>query len=502
MESAKYIRSKAKASHPVLYALQDALLNKKLNSWLGYFLIGGLAGIIGFLSAKGLVLGFGILGAILGIAIVIICLLSPEWGLYINLVYAFFAYYFSRLLFNDEFPVGVATDILVGVTFLGLFIRNQDLRKYTGQFFSRKPTLFLFIIFIYLCVELFNPLGHSFEGWFQIIRKVLDSIVILFIAYNVFTDLRKIYRFLKVLFICALIAGFYGCIQQWHGLFPFEEAWVKSDEVRFGLIFINGDYRKFSIMSDPTAFGIIMAGCALLFIIIGINEKKALRKYVLLSGCLIMLMGMAYSGTRTANAMMIGGTAMFVLLTIKKKATRLFALFATCTFLFLMYAPIYSNVTLIRFRSSFMGSKDESYKVREDNRAAIQPYIRQHPFGGGLSTTGNNGKKYNPNHALAGFPPDSGYLNKALETGWVGLAMSCILYFVTLLYAVQGFFRAHNSRIKIFFAACAAFLFAFYLGELVQEAVGQFSNMIVYYPIVAIVVRLRNLEREKTDFHL
>lgn len=140
--------------------------------------------------------------------------------------------------------------------------------------------------------------------------------------------------------------------------------------------------------------------------------------------------------------------------------------------------------------------------VREENRAAIQPYIYKHPFGGGLSTTGSNGEKYNPDHYLAGFPPDSGYLNKALETGWIGLAINCILYFVTLLYAVKGFFRAKSNRIKTLFAATAVFLFSFYLAELVQEAVGLFANMIIYNSIVAMIMRLREVStKEKDGWH-
>jgi len=38
-----------------------------------------------------------------------------------------------------------------------------------------------------------------------------------------------------------------------------------ADANRFGLIFINGDFRKFSTMSDPTAYGVLMAACAVFF---------------------------------------------------------------------------------------------------------------------------------------------------------------------------------------------------------------------------------------------
>jgi putative inorganic carbon (hco3(-)) transporter len=499
MEDVKYLQRKEGRSNSLVRSAKEAFLNKKLNNWFGFLLVGCIAITFGYLTAKELTLGLGLLGAVFGLLIVTTCVLFIEAGLYIILLYGFFAYFFSRLFFHDQFPIGVATDILVGATFLGVFIKNHRLKKNTLEFFHSRPTLFLFIIFVYLCVQLFNPSGgHSFEGWFQVIRKVLDAIVILFIAYNVFSDLRKITRFIKVLFVCAAVAGAYACFQQWHGLFHFEENWVKDDSVRFGLVFIHGNYRKFSFLPDPTSLGIIMAGCVLLFLVIGMNEKRTLRKILLWGGCLVMLMGMVYSGTRTANAMVVGGAGMYTLLTFHKTTTKFFAFLGFMAFLFLMYVPIYTNPTLIRFRTSFRGNKDDSYKIREVNRASIQPYIYGHPFGGGLGTTGGNGLKYNPNHQLAGFPPDSGYLNKALETGWVGLGLSCFLYFFTLSYTIRGYFRARSSQIKTLFAAFSAFLFAFYLGELVQEAVGQFTNMVVYYPVVAIIVRLRYLIQNDT----
>ena len=497
MDDVKYMRRKLRSVNPVHSFLQRVFLNEKLNNWVGYFLVACLAGTFGFLTSKDYGVGVALIGTVLGIFIVFICLLSTEFGLYIIVAYAFLAYHLSRFLFNDDFPVGVVTDVLIGVTFIGLFIGNNNLKQSTIQFFRSRPIIYLFIIFIFLCLELFNPSAHSFQGWFQIIRKVLDSLLLIYIAYNVFTDFKKIRRFLKVLFLFATLAGLYGCIQQWHGLFGFEQRWVSSDLVRFDLIFILGNFRKFSFMSGPAEFGIIMAAAALLFIIIGIFEKKPFNKYILLAGSLFMILGMSYSGTRTANAMIVGGSIMFIILTFNKKVTMIFTFFAVLTYLFLMYAPIYNNLTLLRFRTSFSGKEDQSFKVREENRAAIRPYIYSHPFGGGLSTTGLNGKLYNPGHPLAGFPPDSGYLNKALETGWIGLAMSCILYLVTLLYAIQGYFKAKNNKIKILFAAISAFLFSFYIGELVQEAVGQFTNMVVYYPVVAILVRLRYLS-EKT----
>jgi cell division protein FtsW (lipid II flippase) len=251
-----------------------------------------------------------------------------------------------------------------------------------------------------------------------------------------------------------------------------------------------GDFRKFSTMSDPTAFGVAMAACSIFFIIFAWNEKKLKTKIIFFTGVLFMLLAMGYSGTRTANIMMAGGAFMFILLTLNIKATRTFAIFATIIFLFLLYGP-YVNPTIIRFRTSFIGSEDESYKVREVNRAFIQPYIYSHPIGGGLGTTGASGLRFSRGHYLAGFPPDSGYLRKALETGWIGLGLVCILYFVILKYGVQRYFRCKDPSLKIIYAASIASLFSFYLAEFAQEAIGQITDIVIYYPMIAMMLRMQ-----------
>ena len=497
MANGKYLRQKAKQGNPLVVYLRNAFLGQKLNNWMGFLVVAAIAVGFAYITTQGVFFGIGLIGVIAGLAIIITCLVNPELGLYINLVYAFFAYFFSRWIFQDEFPVGVAWDIIILATFLGLFVNVPDLKKNTGKFFGSRPILFFFIIFLYLVLQIANPEGTSVEGWFQIIRKILAAFLMLFIAFNVLDTLPKIWRFLKILFVCATIAALYGCFQQFHGLLEFEEWWVRSHEIRFRLTYVHGYFRKFSIMSDPTGFGIVIAGCGLFFLILGLGARKTLHKIIYLSSSVLMILGMSFSGTRTAYLMLVGGMGLFVLLTINKRSTKFFAFCAVMTFLFLMYVPIYDNPTLIRFRTSFSGTKDESYKVREVNRAAIRPYLLSHPIGGGLSTTGSLGEKYNPGHRLAGFPPDSGYLNKALETGWIGLALTCILYFLTLQYSIRGYFRARSKQVKTLFAAISAFFFSFIIGEIAQEAVGQFTNMAIFYPLTAIMVRLRELSEKR-----
>jgi putative inorganic carbon (HCO3(-)) transporter len=475
--------------------LNRIFLQEKLLNWPGYLIFFTMASGMGFLMAKNLVLGLGVSGFVVGLAVIIVCFVSTETGLYINLIYSFFAFHISRFFFNDTFPVGIASDILIIATLFSFFIRRVELRKQIIEFANTSVIIWTIIVYLYIGLELFNPNTHSFEGWFMTFRKSLLTLILLFIAYNVLDTYHAIKKFIIALFIVCSIAGIYGCIQQWHGLFNFERAWATADESRFGLIFINGEFRKFSTMADPTGYGVLMASCAIFFTIIAWNQKRLLYKITLITGVLFMLLGMAYSGTRTANAMVVGGLAMFILLTFNKKSTRVFTVFAGAIFLVLLYGPFYGNATINRFRTTFTGTQDESFKVREVNRAFIQPYIHSHPIGGGLMTTGAGGLRFNPHHRLSGFPPDSGYLKKALEAGWIGLGLICILYYAILRTGIKSYFQCRNENIRVIYAASISSIFSFYIAEFAQDAIGQITDIVVYYPIIAIMLTLKNSDK-------
>ena len=485
------MRNRPVSSNPIQGFLYRAFLGEKLNNWVGVVLVVAIAGLFAFLLSQNLLLGLEVFAAVIGICVLCLCIFSASAGLYIIMLYTFGASAVSRFLLNDQLPVGVGIDVLVFATFFGLFFSNDNLKDDSRRFFKSPPVIWYTIIVVYLTFELFNPIGHSFGGWMQVMRKVFESFLIVFIAYNVFDSVARIKTFIKTLFAFTLVLGLYGCFQQWHGLLQTEINWVNADELRYGLIAIWGEYRKFSLLGGPTEFGMVMAACSLFYILIGLNEKKMRDKIIYIAGAVFMVLGMSYSGTRTANAMFAGGIVLFLLLTIQKKSSRFLAFAAVLAFLFVMYVPIYSSATLLRFRSTFSATQDASYNVRETNRRSVQPFIWSHPVGSGLSTTGGMGQRYNPANPNAGFPTDSSYLNKALESGWIGMLLTCILYFVMLQYTFRGYFLAKNKQFKTWFAASAAFFFSFFLGEMTQEAVGVISNMAIYFPIFALVLRLR-----------
>lgn len=456
--------------------------------------------VIGFAISKSLSIALVIPGVLAVLFIAMVCITNTEAGLYIIMAYSFFISFIDRLLFNDAIPEGVPADLLVLITFGGLAFHKEKLSTLFSDFTKNTIIIIFLILYIYTAMQLFNPSGNFLTGWFQAVRKVVSTFLILFIAYNVFADRRAIYRFIKYLFVLASIVAVYACIQEVHGFFNFEMNWLSADEKRYRMTFVNGGARRMSTFPDALSLSIVMSMCAVFFTGYLTGVKKMQHKILLGCGVLFMVLAMSFSLTRTANVMLMGGLFVFLLITFDKPLSRIVAFTGLFAFLFVLYVP-FGHVHMHQFRQTFKGAtKDASYIVREVNRKRIQPYIYSHPIGGGLNTTGHEGRKNNPGHPLAGFPPDSGYLKKALELGWIGFALLLILYFTILKTAIRGYFITASPQKKVLYAACAGSFFALYMGDFAQEAIGQITDVVVYFPLIAMVLRLRKTESETLNF--
>lgn len=228
-----------------------------------------------------------------------------------------------------------------------------------------------------------------------------------------------------------------------------------TDEV----VFPGGFLRKFSFLTDPAAFGIICAAFGLFTLVLAIRHRQSLLKYALYLASAVLLVASGYSGTRTCNAMIMAGLAGYAVFTFNEKRTYLLVIIALVAVIFLISGPYQNHPVVHRIKSTFQGSKDASLFARDINRHKIQPYIHSHPIGGGLNTSSQEGKLYNPGHALAGFPPDSGYMKILVEQGWIGFAIHLLLYFAILKRGVDCFIKANNPTIKTIYIALTVCLF-------------------------------------------
>lgn len=450
----------------------------------------GISCLIGYGDYR---IGFLIIAGLIGGMITLICLFNTRLGFTITTILAYIMF-FPKHIVDDELPTGVAIDVLIAVTFIGAYYKKSIHKQRLWEYFTNPITVVYVIYLGYLLIELFNPSMYSVSGWVFTFRKFINFVMIYFVGLHVFNSVKDVKDFMKLWLYLAIIAGMYGCFQQWFGLPFFDENWVMSDPLRYKLYYQGGEIRKFSFLSDPTAFGILMGISIVYSIALILNEERKKQRWLLIIGVLFMTLGMAYSGTRTAYFIIPAGLAVYALMTINNRKTLLFMVSFILFFMLLIFGPFYSNSTVNRIRTSFQLQDDESLNVRDNNREMIRPYMLSHPIGGGVATSGVLGLQYNPGHPLAGFPPDSGYLRTALETGWIGLGFTLIMFFITLQIAVKNYYRSRSKEIRTIYVATVASMYAFMIAQYAQVAIGQMPGAFFFYGAMAIIVKLKNFE--------
>ncbi|HWK04086.1 MAG TPA: O-antigen ligase family protein [Puia sp.] len=434
--------------------------------------------------------------AIIGAAVAIFSVIYPEFGFYVALMVPYFIFDAIRF-FNTDLPVGSAIDAMVWITFIGVVLKMRANRV---PFWTNCNNIVFFLyLFIqgYYFIEYFNPNGGSIALYFAILKRNVSILLFLYCALQLFTDLKAIQRFLTVWLFLSFLAGAYACYEEWMGLPKFELNYILADPLREALSSLdNGDYRKSSFLSGCTDFGLSMAGTIVIALTFFLGLKTSRnRKLFLLISAILMSMGMAYSGTRTATFMLTLEIFLYIFMTITERRTFVFAAFFGVLFLFILFAPIYGNGTINRLKSTFQLSSDESLQVRDVNRHYIQPYIYTHPIGGGIGTTGVVNYVHNIGHPLAGFPTDSGLLNIVLEQGWIGLLIVCFSYFIFLKLCVQSYYRSDNPRFKVIYLAISCCIFGFVFAQYAQIAIGQVPNGFLFAGLMAIVIRLNSIEQ-------
>ncbi|GAB4237939.1 MAG: hypothetical protein Tsb0034_13300 [Ekhidna sp.] len=438
---------------------------------------------------------------LIGIPILVKLLADLRFGLYIIILISVAMPIANRVLPGGYIPFGVFIDLLLLLIFGIIMARSInnwiiDPDNYKLSNLSNPISVLVMIWVAYWMIQVFNPAG-TVGGWVYGIRSVIRMMIIYFIIQSLLNTPSHIKRFTDFFIIIGLLAGLYGIYQEFFGLPSFDMKWATATEERIGLLYIGGKWRKFSFMTDPSAFGLFMAFISIMTAFLSIGPNSTRRRVFYLVTCIVCLMGMLYSGIRTAFAVVPVAVFLYVLLNINKTKTLAFAGFSALFFVVIYFGPFYGK-TIMRFRSAFNPGEDASMQVRDVNRERIQPYIYDHPFGGGLTTTGSYGIRYSPGHPLAGFPPDSGFMKILLELGWVGLLLEMILFSVVLGIGISNYYACSSEKTKAYMAAYIVGFFAMTIAYYAKKGVDQFPINFLLYSTFAIVRNLKFLEKEKS----
>ncbi len=444
--------------------------------------------VIKAMAIKGVAL---ILIALIGPAVAIGLIAFPKFGI---LAYLSIAYVLLGLMHMNltTFPLGTVMDGLLLLLIIGVFIQL----KYRPDWgFLRSPISIMIIIWIiYNFIQVFNPAAESKMAWLYTIRSLALVMLTYFVfAYHI-RDLPFIRQIIKLWIALSVFAALYGFKQQFIGFTSYEEAYLYSDPIIQQLLFINGQWRKFSIFSDPTAFSYNMIVSSLLCTGLMFKPMALYKKGILGIFIFIFLSNMLFSGTRSAYVLIPVGLIMLTVMIFNKKILIIVGV-ASIFMGIIIFMPT-SNPALYRFQSAFKPSNDASFSVRAYNQKLIQPYIQRHPLGGGLGSTGVWGAKFSPQSFLASFPPDSGYVRVAVEMGSIGLLLFCILLYIILKTGIINYFEMKDPELKSYCLAMVLIVYAITIGNYPQEALTQYPLNVYFFLVAALIDATRNIDKE------
>lgn len=455
----------------VLASITTAYLIVNENLIIGPLVI---LGVVGFFVISAIVVDFSI-------------------GIYTLFLMGTFMFYVPRIV-PVPIPLGVIYDALVGVTFVCIFINMKKPKDWTS--FNNVFTFFFIVITTYQVLQLFNPNAVAITGWLVSMRNN-TSLLLYIIFFQLFVSVENIKRFSFFWLGVSFVVTLYGIYQEVFGLTSFEWRWIYEIPGRFELYYQWGSMRKFSFLSDPSSYGLFLAFSGLALIALAFGPYKLYWKVIFVITAFISFIAMAYSGTRTATAMVAVGLLLLLLLNINNKRVILFAMVFIFAGGILFFGPFYSG-TIIRLRSTFTPSEDPSMGVRDYKRLRFQNYIRHHPIGGGLLTTGTSGLLYSPGHPLAeGWDPDSGYLATALELGWIGLLIFVSFFAAVMIKGINNHFLLTDPLLKNLNLMYIVPFFALSVAHFTQHAMFSKPVNLIVIAVYALIVRLPQIEKLK-----
>jgi putative inorganic carbon (hco3(-)) transporter len=440
---------------------------------------------------EGMMVGPIVIVGLGGLLILGMMLRDYKVGIYFMFILSVFMSYINRMS-GQPIQFGVILDAIAALTFGIMLFTDRGKKDWSAL---KSPVTYLYVaIVIYQLLQVFNPNATSFVGWLVAFRAN-TSFLLFFAFFHLFLSIEEVKKFTILWIVLGTIVGLYGIWQEYIGLSQAELNWVYSNPGRTDLLVIWGHMRKFSLLSDPSAFGLFMAFTSLAAFILALGPYNNLLR-LLLGGCgTIMLISMSYSGTRTAIAMVAIGVAFYILVTLRNRKTFIVMIFAGLGCLAILFGPFYGG-TMTRIRSTLNPSKDASMNVRDKKRVRLQSYVRTHPFGGGLNTTGMNGLKYSPGHQLAeGWDPDSGYLLTALELGWIGLIIGMAFFLAVIFTGINNYFSINDPLLKNLNLTYLVPFMALSVAHFTQDAMFQKPVYLVIIATYAVVLTIPTFEK-------
>jgi hypothetical protein len=393
-----------------------------------FFMISACLSIV----VAGSITKFGLLGPLCAVAaavagaFLIAAFKNPKIAFWVYFGYCFFLGFLVKAFL--QVPVGLALEAILLLTWCSILI-NMD--KFNWQNLKNDHVLLSLVWFGISLVQLLNPYGGSMVAWFNELRFVaLSWLLIAPLVFLIFNSHADLNRFIIFIMVFSSLACLYGAKQLYFGLTRGEQEWMgMGNEVTH---IIKGKLRVFSIYSDAGQFGASQAIMAAISLALLTGPFSFGKKIIFGLATLVFLYGMAISGTRGALFALAAGVASALFLSKNFKVLLVGILFCATGFTILKYTTIGENIFQVSRLRSALNPADASFKVRLDNQIKLKSILKDLPFGAGLGMSGMNGTTYNADKPIANIQPDSYWVKIWVMYGVVGL----VIWFAFTTYII------------------------------------------------------------------
>ena len=377
-----------------------------------------------------------------------------------------------------------------------------DARRYVH--FERIFNIMLLAITIWFgfcLIEIFNNtcgLGINFTAWFTGARLLTIQLFWILIVFSIsITTPQILIRYLKVWACLSIFSAFWTWKMITFGLTNAENSFLYGAGMNTHLLQAGTLIRYWSTFTDAANYGCNAASTAIAFLIFGITSKIKNEKVFYILVAIAVTWGMFQSGTRTAIFCMMGGFAVFLVLSRSFRIMIPSAIIGTIFLLILVFTNIGNGNQQIRRMRSAFDRKDASANVRDVNKAAIAKYMKDAPWGIGIGMYTDNIPTWNKFKLLSEIPPDSEYVFIWVRTGAIGVSIFalCMIMILSGASYVVLFKLKNQSLIGIGAGMCAAFT-AIQLGGYANQVIYQYPNGVTFFGGMAIVYLLPYLEPE------
>ncbi|CCH55978.1 hypothetical protein BN8_05278 [Fibrisoma limi BUZ 3] len=387
------------------------------------------------------------LAALIGIPILIglaaICLTRPLAGLMIYFNINFFILGLGRFL--PDAPYGLLIDLMLVLIFMGIFFTI----KRTGEQRLRNPIFYLVLAwFMYTVLLFFNPLSQSQVVWFFAIRGLsLYWLLVVIAGFLLLDNPKHLYWLVTCWLVWSLLGALWSFKQYYIGLTPGEQQWLAEGGAKTHLLF-GKQFRAFSFYSDAGQFGADMAHAALFCGIMVIESKNFARRllFAVLAG--VYFWGFAVAGTRGPLFIFFAGLPLYFI--IKRNIPLIIVGFLALGLAFsvLKFTRVgQGNYQVLRMRSA-LNMEDKSLQVRIVNQLILMEYLKDKPFGGGVGSGGDWGRRFSPDSFLGHVALDSWFVKIWVEGGVVGLIFHLLSLIAICIIGFRNVSRLRNPLFK------------------------------------------------------